>query len=342
MQNIMDKKTIIVESIRREGPSLPSALSKQVGLSLLFTSALLSEMVSDKTLKLSYLKIGGSPLYYLPGQEEKLEKYTNYLNAQEKESFEIIKERRIIQEEVLEPVHRVAIKSIKDFASPLTVYADGKQRTFWRLYSIPIEDAQRIIEELIDVEKNGYKKQEVKKTEEKKESEKKEKTELEKPKKERKKKIIELQENQIQAQPIQIPQSNQIVQIQNQQVSQTTQKIEQTNQAIPQKTKKVNPKFEQLKEKIKQWLHNKHLEILQEHEDEEALFTVFTPSTVGNLKFLVVVNDKKKVSEGDLSIAYHKGLHYKMPVIFLVNGELSKKAHEYLNNMGGYINVFQF
>lgn len=336
MQNITDKKTIIVESIKREGPSLPSALSKQVGLSLLFTSALLSEMVSDKTLKLSYLKIGGSPLYYIPGQEDKLEKYTNYLNAQEKESFELIKERRIIQEEVLDPIHRVAIKSIKDFASPLTVYADGKQRTFWRLYAIPIEEAQKIIEELIDIEKNGYKKQEIKKVEEKKEIEKQEIKEesKEKPKKEKKKRIFEQPEIQFQPQQPQIQQTQSMQQI--------VQKTEQTNQIIQQKPKKVNLKFEQLKEKIKQWLHNKHLEILQENEDEEAIFTVFTPSTVGNLKFLVVVNDKKKISEGDLSIAYHKGLHYKMPVIFLVNGELSKKAQEYLNNMGGYINVFQF
>ena len=340
MQNIVDKKTIVVESIKREGPSLPNAVSKQVSLSLLFTSALLSEMVADKTLKISYLKIGGSPLYYLAGQEDKLEKFINYLNAQEKESFELIKERRIIQEEVLDPVHRVAMKSIKDFASPLTVYADGKQRTFWRLYAVPIEEAQKIIEGLIDVEKNGYKKEEIKpKEEEKIEQVKQEVKEIvEKKTRMRKPKsiepstgqLIEVQPQQLQVQQAQMPVQEGQLQVQQQTIQQIT------------KPKKANPKLEQLKEKVKQWLHNKHIELLQENEDEEALFIVFTPSTVGNLKFLIVVNEKKKISEADLSIAYQKGVQYKMPVMFLVKGELNKKAQEYLNNMGGYINIFQF
>ena len=63
-----EKKQKIAELIKQKGPSLPSAVSREIGLSLLIASALLSDMRSEKTLRLSRLKIGGSPLYYFQGQ----------------------------------------------------------------------------------------------------------------------------------------------------------------------------------------------------------------------------------------------------------------------------------
>lgn len=333
MQNIGDKKTIVVESIKKDGPSLPSGISKQVGLSLLFTSALLSEMVADKTLKLSYLKIGGSPLYYLPGQEEALEKFITHLNSQEKESFEILKERRIVSEDVLSPVNRVAMRAVKDFAYPLTVNIEGKERSFWRLYSVALDEAKEKIQEIIDIEKNGFKKVE------KKEQEKTEiKQEIPVEKKlrksrEKKEKIAEVEPNTEIKTESNIP-TNQLPQIQVQ--------VNQQSPAIISKPIKINKKLEEIKENVKIWLRTKHIEIIQENEDEDAPFIVSTPSTVGNLKLLIVFSDKKKISEADVSIAYQKGVNYKMPVLFVIKGELNKKAQEYLGTMGGYVNIQEF
>jgi len=31
-----------------------------------------------------------------------------------------------------------------------------------------------------------------------------------------------------------------------------------------------------------------------------------------------------------------------MPVLFVINGELNKKAQEYLGTMGGYVNIQEF
>lgn len=338
MQNIGDKKTIVVESIKKDGPSLPSGISKQVGLSLLFTSALLSEMVADKTLKLSYLKIGGSPLYYLPGQEEALEKFITHLNSQEKDSFEILKERRIVSEDVLSPVNRVAMRAVKDFAYPLTVNIEGKERSFWRLYSVPLDEAKEKIQEIMDIEKNGFKKTEKKEqktesTEQKAETKQMISTEkkLRTPR-EKKEKVIEVEQNTAVK-----TESN----IQTKQISQTAVQI-QESQTVSSKPIKINKKLEEIKENVKIWLRTKHLEIIQENEDEDAPFIVSTPSTIGNLKLLIVFSDKKKISEADISIAYQKGINYKMPILFVIKGELNKKAQEYLGTMGGYVNIQEF
>lgn len=340
MQNIGDKKAIVVESIKKDGPSLPSGISKQVELSLLFTSALLSEMVADKTLKLSYLKIGGSPLYYLPGQEEALERFITHLNSQEKESFEILKERRIVSEDVLSPVNRVAMRAVKDFAYPLTVNIEGKERSFWRLYSVPLDEAKEKIQEIIDIEKNGFKKtekkeQKIESTEQK--TEQKQETSAEKkPRKIREKKEKIIDNSGIN--PELKIESN----IQTNQSSQIQAPINQQSATTISKPIKINKKLEEIKDNVKIWLRSKHIEIIQENEDEDAPFVVSTPSTVGNLKLLIVFSDKKKISEADVSIAYQKGVNYKMPVLFVIKGELNKKAQEYLGTMGGYVNIQEF
>lgn len=378
MQNILDKKSFIVELIKNEGPVLPSGISKKVNMTLLFTSALLSEMVADKTLKISYLKIGGSPLYYLPGQENLLEKHINHLNAQEKESFEMLKQHNVIMEETLDPVHRVAIKSIKDFASSVTISVEGKERTFWKIYSLSLEESQEKIKQLLDIEKNGFKQtdkskniqQEIKEdkkemqekkigenentsSEEKKEEIKEEKLKKKgtKPKKE---KQIKIKEESIQEQVAELYKGESVEHNQTMPVQFSLENLQQIQQIIAQtaglklagiqekeKPKKINKKLEEIKEKIIPWIKNKHLEIKKENEDEVAPFIVSTPSTVGNLDFILVYCDKKKISESEVSIAFQKGIYYKMPVMFLIIGELNKKAEEYLESMG-YMNIQKF
>ena len=95
--NITEKKPRVIEILKEKGPCLPSQISGGIGLSLLFTSALLSEMASDKTLRISYLKIGGSPLYLLPGQENMLENFTRHLHGKEKEALDLLKEKQVVR-----------------------------------------------------------------------------------------------------------------------------------------------------------------------------------------------------------------------------------------------------
>lgn len=148
MINVEEKKAKITEVLKSRGPMLPIQVAKEIELSSLFTSAIMSEMISDRLLKVSNLKVGGSPLYYIDGQEELLENFSNYLGQKEKEVYLLLRERKILQDELLEPAHRVAIRGVKDFAIPLKVNVNNEEKIFWRFFSFPMEDVIKRIREL--------------------------------------------------------------------------------------------------------------------------------------------------------------------------------------------------
>jgi len=114
--------------IRFKGPSLPVHAAKETNTTMLFASAFLSELISEKRLKVSKLKIGSSPLYFIPGQEHLLEKFTKHLNSKEREAFSLLKEKRILKDSEQHPAISVALKEIKDFAIPFR--KDGE--IYWK------------------------------------------------------------------------------------------------------------------------------------------------------------------------------------------------------------------
>lgn len=177
--NLKEKKQAILEFIRRNGPSLPSKIAEHVKTPLLLTSALISELKSEGKLKVSNIKIGGSPLYYVEGQHNQLEHFTKYLPQKEKEAFELLKKEKVLDMEKVEPAHRIALSNLKDFAVPLKVKIGEKEKLFYRLYSFDKEEAIAKIEELLrkkeEKEERKIKKETREKREEKRQERKREK-----------------------------------------------------------------------------------------------------------------------------------------------------------------------
>ena len=106
----------IIEVLKSKGPSLPIQIAKELSLSSLFVSAFLSELTNEKRIRVSHLKVGGSPLYFIEGHEEKLEPYYKYLHPKEAETFLYLKKNKILKDSEQEPATRVALRSIRDFA----------------------------------------------------------------------------------------------------------------------------------------------------------------------------------------------------------------------------------
>ncbi|MBL7147282.1 MAG: hypothetical protein ISS82_00460 [Nanoarchaeota archaeon] len=150
MPNPLEVNANIVDFVRRNGPVLPVQISKEIGSNLLFAGAIMSELVRNKKLKLSYVKVGGSPVYYVEGQENKLQDYYKYLNEKEREIYEILKEKKVLEDTKLEPWQRVAIREIKDFANMLKT---NTGEIFWKWYLTDLKDAEIIIKSWIKKEK---------------------------------------------------------------------------------------------------------------------------------------------------------------------------------------------
>jgi hypothetical protein len=149
-------KENIVRIIQSRGPSIPATIAREMELSILFTSAFLSELLSEKQLKISSMRIGSSPLYFIPGQEFFLEKFaTSHLKSKEKDAFLLLQERNFLKDSEQEPAIRVALRSVKDFAFAFKY----NEEIYWRYFKTPpsefkpIKPIPKIVPEKVEEEK---------------------------------------------------------------------------------------------------------------------------------------------------------------------------------------------
>src|SRR3989344_2642153 len=142
----------ILSLMRMRGPLLPADVAKHVKTNILIGSAYLSELASRKKIKISSLKVGGSPLYFLQGQEDKLEEFASNLNEKELRAFEILKEQKVLRDTHLTPLMRVALQNIKDFAVPLTVTFDNKKENFWKWHLTSESEFETVVRKELGME----------------------------------------------------------------------------------------------------------------------------------------------------------------------------------------------
>ena len=120
MRDTKDIKDRIINFLNMRGPSLPVHISKDIKMDMIFTSAFLSELLSEKRIEMTKMSIGSSRIYYLEGQEEQLEKIAfENLKGKELEAFQKLKENKFLKNSKEEPAIKVALSSIPDFAKKI-------------------------------------------------------------------------------------------------------------------------------------------------------------------------------------------------------------------------------
>ncbi len=130
-ENPIETKQKIINFIESHGPSLPVQIARESNTDTLFASAFLSELIAEKRIKISTMKVGTSPLYYIENQEPQLEKFAEqYLKGKEKEAFNLLKQNKILEDSKQHPPIRVALRALKDFAEAFQ--EEGK--VYWKYY----------------------------------------------------------------------------------------------------------------------------------------------------------------------------------------------------------------
>lgn len=190
--NVQELRNQILEIVKKEGPILPAQISQKVVSNVLFTSAILSDLVRQNQIKISKARIGNSPVYYIKGQEYKLQMLYKHLGEKPRKIYELLKEKKILRDKELESWQRVAIREIKDFAMMLNVNFNTGQEVFWKWYMTPDEEAKQKITEIL---KKEMPKQKEQKKEEPKEEPKKEIKKETKKEPEKKEKQIKIKED---------------------------------------------------------------------------------------------------------------------------------------------------
>ena len=327
-KNPNDIRDKIKSFIRLRGPSLPIHVSKEIKIETLFTSAFLSELASMKEIKISNMKVGGSPLYFIPGQEEELELSYTYLPGKEKEAFLLLKEKKILKDNELEPAIRVALRSIKDFAFPIMILLEGEKILYWRFHSMPDLQAKLLIENELKQKHEQAKTEEIaekQKEKEKAEEERKRTSEQEKIKEAEEKKKSEEKE---------------IIKPEEKKKAKT-EKEKPLLELKPIKAEKPKKPIEksQFVNGITIKLITEDIEIIEEKlirkKEFEAIVRV--NSDVGKIKFLCIAKDKKSITDNDLTLGLQKARALKMPLLVISNGNLHKKAIAYLEQYSSLI-----
>ena len=321
-----DINDTVIQFIKENGPILPSELGKHLKRDILISSAILSDLVARKVICISKAKIGGSPVYYLRGQEDKLERLYPNLNEKDRGTYDMIKEQLVMEDSLQDPLTRVSLRTIKDFAVPFTF----EEKQFWRWHLISEPDAVSIakgekkpapIPQAKPEEKPAaiipYPKEEKHETSIASSIETAIKTNAslspapiyEKQKKARQAKLREPEKKE--------------------EAEQAGEEIKEEHKPIIENKKPADEFFSQ----AEQFFSKNSIEVVERIDaarKSEYDFIVKIPSNVGALDYFCRARKKAAINEDDLSSAYVQAQIRKMPCLFITTGKLTKRASEIL------------
>lgn len=326
-------KDVVLRLVREKGPVIPIHLRKELDTDTVLIGAMFSQLIAEGKVKVTTVKIGGSPFYYTPGTEEKLVNCMRYLNEKDRRVAEMLQSKKVMKDIDQDPLVRVCLRNIKDYSKPLEVNVKGQKEIYWKWYLTPTKEAEEIILGVLKpkkAEKPIIKEEEApqkKLVAESKAEQKKDEASAQKeakPKKERKKSeekkaaAAETSEKKpAEAKP--------------------TEKHEYQRHLGGVHSSLLDEEKDPFFNAVRKYLDEKEISILDYKILKRAEIDLFilVPTKLGVQEYFCKAKNKKKVSDGDLSSAYQQGSATKLPIIFLSPGEMSKKAKDALAQLKG-------
>lgn len=312
-----DSRDKALSIVKTKGPVLPGQINKELSVNVLFASAMLSELVDSKLIRLSHAKIGGSPVYYAPGQEPRLGQVLyNYLNEKDKQTFNLLKQSGVLRDAEQTPLVRVSLRQLKDFAHPLEVTLDDQKELFWKWHLFPDSEAEAIIKSLLGVDEKR-KVEEARRLKEK----------------ESKKEAVHVHHEEAKT----------ISQFMKEQEIVEEPKLDLTKPEPPKAKRGRKPKEavhdSDWQDKIRKYLKDADIGLTEQLIAKKGEFEGFVdvPSGVGNIRYYCRAKKKAKLSLDDLAAAFAIGQMKGYPVLLLTNGELGKDAQQALPNFKNII-----
>jgi hypothetical protein len=307
-------KDEVLRLVKQKGPVIPIHLRKDLNTDTVLIGAILSQLVAEGKIKVSRVKIGGSPTYYAVGDDAKLVDFMKHLNEKDRRAAEMLQEKKVLKDSEQDPLIRVCLRNIKDYAKELEVEIKGNKEVYWKWFLTSAEEAQEIISGKVNPKKIVPKEEPkpVKAPEVKKEEPVVEKKKEEKPVEVKKAKPVK-EKSQKEERPALKP-----VEIQK--------TLAKPNLLLDQEKDDF---FTQ----VRKFLEANDTGIIDYKivKKGEIDLTIIVPTKLGAQEYFCKAKNKKKIAEGDLSSAYLQGQGTKLPIVFLSPGELNKKAKEMLS-----------
>lgn len=325
----------ILKFIGRTGPIIPNQLAKFLGCDILIASAHLSDLVSRNKVFVSDLKIGSSPLYFIPGQEGQLVRFSQHLNARDQETFNQLQAEKVLREQDADLFTKISLRNIKDFSRPLKVTVEGATELFWKWYTVSDADAEAKVYQLLASRPVPVSPVQTTAVSE----------------------LAPVVPLAVDVQPPELVVTAPSP-IQNGVVSRF---VEMHGEAIgfagipetvfpsttvpvaekPSVLRGVKRTFAKLRgedvlfPRIESYLKKRNIVIESKEtirKGAEVNLIVKVPTDIGSLTYFCKVKDKKRCDDKDLSSAYMEGQVKKLPTLLLYTNELHKKAEELLQS----------
>ncbi len=333
---VMDYRDRIVE-LSKTSPLQPTSLGKLLSTNSLFASAMLSEMTGKGLLKVSNLKVGSSPLYYAADHPEHLLNFIVYLNEKERRVAELLKEKGVLRDTSLDPLQRVCVRSIKDFAKQLDVSMGDSKEVFWKWFLLPDDQTNAAIQQLLDPAAPPEKKIEAAIP-----------VSVPAPAPvsapapihipavvQESQKVVEQKKIEVPAAPVHVESPKIRKQASKPAVQENIPPVNAVSEEIRPIVvdngdlflKRVRSFFERNKIVIR--------ELTTVKKKTEFDIVIDVPSPLGILTYFCKAKNSKRISNSDLSNAYVQGQLKKLPVVFLSPGELAKPAKIFMKDLKG-------
>ncbi|MBN2142037.1 hypothetical protein JW711_01785 [Candidatus Woesearchaeota archaeon] len=323
-------KDYVLRLVQMKGPVIPMSLKKDLQTDSLLISAVLGQLVDEGKLRVTKVKIGGSPNYYVPGSEERLVPLMKYLNEKDRRTAEILQEKKVLKDTDQDPLVRVCLRNIPDYAKPLEVNVKGEKQVYWKWFLVPAKEAEEeILKSLKPLE--APKPAPAPKA-------------ASTPQDTPVKKAVAM-EKRVQAPPNQIVKSSQAAvdkpketltrESQKKIIAKPETQTHLTHTPDDAKSKEqLDSEKDSFFQDVRRYLEKSGIAIkdYKKHRKTEIDLFVFVPTQIGSQEYYCKAKSKKKINDGDLSSAYIQGQNTKLPIIFLTPGELTKKAEGMLKS----------
>ncbi len=312
---MIDKEEVF-QTIKTKGYVIPSDLTRQFRLDTFMVGAVLSDLVREKRLLISRVKIGGSPVYYIPEQREKLQNLSSYLNEKDKGTYQFLKEELVLCDTEQTPLVRVSLRNIKDYAKPIEVTVAGQTQLFWKWYLATDAEVHATITALLH---RKFPQPSEKKPED-------EKIALPSPSVEKQPSL--LQEKQREFLQKKKPQKKQPAEkriVQKPALEEVQHHLSFEASVVSQQ-----PVFESndpFAHVVQDYFQTKQIQLVhfKTIKKGELECIVKVPSPLGAITYYCKAKKKKSCTEGDLATTFVAAQLRKLPALFLTTGQIPKK-----------------
>jgi len=362
----------ILELVQKIGPVLPVDVASKLGLDSFLASAFLSQLADSGKIQVSKERIGGSQLFFVPGQESTAEQKTKaLLEASRKtarmyaknvpENPEVQKKRAEFATKLqeIEAKEKDAKKRQSKIVEPFATPQPGHKVIPITIKHVSQEVGpipERAVGGLMMPRTEEQRRAEAKRTElpERSEKPKLEIPKIAEPVKEAAKLVEKEPEPVVEEVHYEAPK---LEPIRSTEEPKSEDKAEYEDSASPAAQGKsgireaIEKKFLKKPEKpvepsplvdaamamlVDAGCEIIGTDLLKKGKDANIVFDL--PTKIGNIKMLACIRNKKSISEADLSMAYTEGVNRKFPyVVFVTNGAMTKSAQNYHQVISGML-----